>query len=112
MAAAKSAAASVMSLYVGNQTGQVSGVFLPVGVYFWWLRGAFLNVSTRPIKQNSPPAFYRHSSIIGDIPVMRHIMMLLLRRYYSKSGRMMIICLLIRLRRRETMIMHFGDWQL
>lgn len=43
-AAAKSAAESVMSMYVGNQPGQVPGIFLPVDVYYWWLGGAAWNV--------------------------------------------------------------------
>jgi hypothetical protein len=42
--AAKSAADAIMSMYVGNQPGQVPGIFLPVDVYYWWLGGANWNV--------------------------------------------------------------------
>jgi hypothetical protein len=31
-------------MYVGNETGQVPGIFLPVDVYYWWLGGANWNV--------------------------------------------------------------------
>jgi hypothetical protein len=44
-AAAQAAAQSVMSMYVGNQPGQVPGIFLPADVYYWWLGGATWNVS-------------------------------------------------------------------
>jgi mannan endo-1,6-alpha-mannosidase len=44
MAAAKAAADSIMSMYVGNQPGQVPGIFVPVDVYYWWLGGAAWNV--------------------------------------------------------------------
>jgi len=44
-AAAKDAAESVLSMYVGNQPGNVPGIFLPVDVYYWWLGGAAWNVS-------------------------------------------------------------------
>jgi hypothetical protein len=43
-AAAKSAADAIMSMYVGNEPGQVPGIFLPVDVYYWWLGGANWNV--------------------------------------------------------------------
>lgn len=46
-AAAKQAAESVLSMYAGNQPGQVPGIFLPVDVYYWWLGGAAWNVSSR-----------------------------------------------------------------
>lgn len=42
--AAKDAADSILSMYVGDQPGQVPGIFLPVDVYYWWLGGANWNV--------------------------------------------------------------------
>jgi len=42
-AAAKDAADAVLSMYVGNQPGQVPGIFLPVDKYYWWLGGATWN---------------------------------------------------------------------
>ena len=47
-AAAKDAAESVLSMYAGNQPGNVPGIFLPVDVYYWWLGGAAWNVSSPP----------------------------------------------------------------
>ena len=43
-AAAKLAADSILSMYIGNQPGQVPGIFLPTNVYYWWLGGGAWNV--------------------------------------------------------------------
>jgi mannan endo-1,6-alpha-mannosidase len=44
-AAAKVAADAILSMYVGNQTGQIPGIFLPSNVYYWWLGGGTWNVN-------------------------------------------------------------------
>jgi len=51
-AAARQAADSVMSMYVGNQTGQVPGIFLPVNVYYWWLGGGCWNVNPDSLRRD------------------------------------------------------------
>jgi hypothetical protein len=58
-----------MSMYVGNQPGQVPGIFLPVDVYYWWLGGANWNVLS-----SLDVIDVRHLSITGDIQAILHTM--------------------------------------
>ena len=60
-----------MSMYVGNQPGQVPGIFLPVNVYYWWLGGAAWNVTPFPsseikIKINDDQAFVDYWRYTND----------------------------------------------
>lgn len=68
--AAKEAADAIMSMYVGNQPGQVPGIFLPVDKYYWWLGGANWNVLIRMGRVSH----FRHLSITGGTRAIHHTM--------------------------------------